>query len=280
MILSYFGTNLNQFEIAAEIRPHPEDRAVFPEGMVRYFQKFGLEAMVRVNGDAETLKALVSNGIPVIVETLLNPDDDIGHYRVTRGYDDSQGIFIFGDPYFGPEVPLATADLEHMWRAYNHRFIPVYLPEQESVVKAILGQEYDEQTNLQHALEVAQEAAAASPDDPQMWLNVGEIESGLGQYQAAADNWEQARTMGLPARTLWYIDWPVAAYNELGQYETAIALSEETLAGNPVSPELIYDEGIAYIGLGDQEKARERFELALNYDPGLVQAQQALESLE
>lgn len=279
IVLSYYGIFKTQFEVAAAIRPHKDDKAVFPEDILRYMGQFGLVGKVRVNGNTLLLKSLVSNGIPVITETLLKTDDDIGHYRVVRGYSDQEGVFILGDPYYGAAVPMSYSEFDQVWRAYNRRYLPIYRPDSEAVVKSVLGVDYDEHADFEGALKLAQEMTLSNPTDIQAWLNLGESYFGLGHYRQAAEAWERARATGVPFRTLWYITWPVTAYSKLGDYDRALALTEEVLAQNPVAPELIYERGQAYLGLGNREKAAEMFQLALSYDPNLDQARQALERL-
>lgn len=280
MVLSYYGIVKSQFEVAAAIRPHMDDKAVFPQDIIRYVRQYNLAGVVRVNGSADLLKSLVSNGIPVITETLLKPDDDIGHYRVVRGYDDQEGVFILGDPYYGAEVRMTYAEFDQVWRAYNRRYIPIYQPESELVVRQILGDDYDEQANFRGALAVAQNVAAANPGDVQTLLNVGESYFGLEEYRQATAVWEQARALGVPFRTLWYISWPATAYNKLGEYDKVIALTNEVFAQSPVAPELLYEQGVAYLGLGNRERAKELFQLALSYDPNVDRAQEELDSLQ
>ena len=91
MVLSYYGVEKTQFEIAAVLRSTNDDKYVRPEEIVDYLAGFGLRGKVRVSGDIDVLMRFVNNGIPVIVQTQLNPDEDIRHYLVVSGYDRAEG---------------------------------------------------------------------------------------------------------------------------------------------------------------------------------------------
>ena len=56
-------------------------------------------------------------------------------------------------------------------------------------------------------------------------------------------------------------------------------LSAGVLAHTPNIEELHYYRGRAYLGLGDADKARAEFELAVQYNPHYTEAVQALTDL-
>jgi len=97
MVLSYYGITVTQDEASFALRPHRDDKHVDAGQVSRYLDGFGLKALFREAGDAGKIKTLLSNGIPVMVAQWLLTGDDIGHYRVLRGYDDAQGVWINGD---------------------------------------------------------------------------------------------------------------------------------------------------------------------------------------
>ena len=71
--------------------PRRTTRTSSPRSWPRIARAQGLQALVRVNGNALRLKALLSAGIPVLVETWYEPkpNDGMGHYRLIVGYDDA-----------------------------------------------------------------------------------------------------------------------------------------------------------------------------------------------
>jgi hypothetical protein len=82
--MSYFGSKLSQADVAAVLRPYRDDKNVSPDEMAAYARARGLQAIVRVNGDADRLKRLLSAGVPVLLETWYEPkpNDGMGHYRL------------------------------------------------------------------------------------------------------------------------------------------------------------------------------------------------------
>ncbi|MCX7919397.1 MAG: rhomboid family intramembrane serine protease [bacterium] len=64
-----------------------------------------------------------------------------------------------------------------------------------------------------------------------------------------------------------------------GEYYSAITSFQKALALNPQSPEAVNALGLAYRQIGDVEKAREQFQLALILDPNFVPAKHNLETL-
>ena len=65
MGLSYFGSDASQDQLAAVLKGNQDDKNVSPHEMVALARSQGLEATARINGDFDTLRTLLSNGIPV-----------------------------------------------------------------------------------------------------------------------------------------------------------------------------------------------------------------------
>jgi tetratricopeptide (TPR) repeat protein len=279
--LSYYGVERTQFDIAPLVKGYEKDRNVSPEEMVAYLTKVGLQGRARLNGDPAVLMSLVSNGIPVIVgQWLERPHDGVlvGHYRVVRGYDRRAEVIIVNDPYTGPEVRFSYALFDERWRPFNRCYIPVYLPEQEALVRTILGADWEDQAMYQRALASAQREAEEIGDN-YAWFNLGDDYLAMGAYEKAADAYGRALEMGFPSHFLWYHYGPLEAHNALGEYQKVVSLSEEVLAQAPDVEEIRYQRGLAYLGLGEVEKAITEFELALRYNANYTMAIQALAGL-
>jgi len=279
--LSYYGIERTQFDIAPLVKGYEKDKNVSPEEMVAYLTRVGLRARARLNGDMTVLMALVSNGIPVIVgQWLKRPHDGVlvGHYRVVRGYDQGTGEIIVNDPYTGPEVRFSYALFDEYWRAFNRCYIPVYRPEQEAVVRAILGAGWEDEAMYQQAIASARKEVEERGDN-YAWFNLGDDYLAVKEYRQAADAYGRALEMGFPSHFLWYHYGPLEAYNALGEYQKVLALSGEVLAQAPDIEEVRYQRGLAYLGLGEVEKAKAELELAVRYNPNYVLAVRALASL-
>jgi len=277
MCLSYFGRAETQAEIAAILRPDPQDKNINPPEMAAYVRSLGLGAIARVNGRADVLKSLLSNGIPVIVEQWHVPEGDpgMGHYRLVRGYNEADGVFIAHDALTGPNERLSYAAFDEGWRVFNRAYVIVYPPERQRVVETLLGVDTDDGAMYHQAAARAEEEVNTS-GDVFAWFNLGSSYVGLGEYAAAADAYQHALDIGLPRRMLWYQFGPFIAYGALGEYQKVLDLSAGVLAHTPNIEELHYYRGRAYLDLGDAEKARAEFELAVQYNPHYIEAVQAL----
>ena len=91
--------------------------------------------------------------------------------------------------------------------------------------------------------------------------------------------YERAIEIGLPPRTFWYQFGPMVACNKVERYERVLELTGPVLARAPIE-ELRYQRSLAYLGLGEREKAEAEFRLALKYNPGYAEAEEALANLE
>ncbi|HLG71226.1 MAG TPA: C39 family peptidase [Chloroflexota bacterium] len=279
MVLSYYGISKRQTEIAPVLRPNPKNYSVRMDQIAGYLGQFGLESQPLIGGSLAQLKALVSNNIPVVVEDQLSIQEDYGHFRVVRGFDDAAGVLIFGDSYYGPTNRLSYGLYQELWKRHNDAFMPVFKPSEKPLVQAILGPDFDPATNLQHALSDAKQAVAAHPDDGFLWLDLGSDLYRANQLQDAQAAWEQARRRQLTQRTLWYTIWPAAVYNQVGEFQKALDVVAIPLATDPYNAEALLERGNAYKGLGNKERARADYALAADVDPSLVPAKQALQSL-
>jgi tetratricopeptide (TPR) repeat protein len=280
MVLSYYGVFKRQTEIAPVLRPNPKNFSVRMDQIAAYLGQFGLESQPLIGGTLSQLKALVSNNIPVVVEDQLSLQEDYGHFRMVRGFDDSAGVLIFGDSYYGPTNRLTYALYQELWKRHNYGFMPVFKPDQRALVQAILGRDFDPKQNLQDALAEAQQAAGDHPDDGYAWLNLGNDLYRAGELQGAKNAWERAQRLSITARTLWYTTWPAAVYNQLGQFQNALQVVAIPLATDPNNAEALLERGNAYRGLGNKDRARSDYALAYEIDPSLLPAKQALQSLQ
>ncbi len=117
MALSYFGIHESQAALGQDLRPYQnsqgdnDDKNVSLDELVQEAKKFGLLAYHRPNGSMQLLKQFVANGLPVIIDTNMTTSDDIGHYRVVKGYDDTSGVIIQDDSMQGHNVRFSYADM-------------------------------------------------------------------------------------------------------------------------------------------------------------------------
>lgn len=292
MLLSYFGRDETQMDIAPVVKPDPEDKNVSPGEMAAYAQGLGLGATVRVNGSLDRLKALLHAGFPVIVETWYVRDarDQLGHYRLVVGYDDAAQNFITYDSLKGPDVSIGYREMDELWHVFNRLYLVVYRPDQWDDLAAVLGPDVDDTAMYEGALERARTEAANPPSscveyaDCADWVtfshfNIGTNLSALGRHEEAASAYDQARQLGLHFRMLWYQFGPYESYYAVGRNDDVVALADATLATASNLEESYYWRGRARLALGDTEGARSDFRTALRYHEGWAPAQRALEEL-
>ena len=195
MNLSFYGSSLGQADIGAVLRQYPDDKNVSPEELVTFAQTQGYQAQMRVNGNADEARLFLSNGIPFLIETWLEPKphDGMGHYRLLTGYDDATQNWVAYDAYVStglvndqPDhyqgIYLPYAETEHLWAVFNHTYLLIYPAVQEPLVRSILGDAFDETVMWENALQTAQKAIADNPNDPYAWFNLGtdtRVQTGL-----------------------------------------------------------------------------------------------------
>lgn len=309
MTLSYFGVYQRQTDTAAFLKPDPEDRNVTPAEMVAYVQQFtDLEAVTRVNGDIDTLKRLLSNNIPVMIETGIDPPGEFswmewyGHYLLVVAYDDRQQTFWVYDSWLGTtnEVQMVTdengeviaqgsqtgdgrtlayATFDSYWRQFNRTYVAVYRPEQAPLVQGILGDQLQDDLMWQHSLERVSAELQAEPDNAFLWFNLGSVYTGQQNYDLAAQAFDQARQIGLPWRMLWYQFAPYEAYYHTGRYDDVINLATLTLDRRSYFEEAFYYRGLAYQALGNITLAQADWNEAVKFNPNYQLPQDALANL-
>ncbi|HKB88688.1 MAG TPA: C39 family peptidase [Patescibacteria group bacterium] len=253
MVLQYFGYDVPQTETKAHLRTSPDDKNVFINEISAYIKAdYGVDNKVLFNGDLKTIKTLVANGVYVVVEDWLHPNEDIGHVLIIRGFNDAEGVLIADDSYFGVGIkyPYSTWD-ETQWKPYNREFMPVYRHEKEDLVRAIVGENWDEKTMYKNSVVRNQNDANINPNDMYAWFNLGTSYYALGEYQKAKIAFEKSQAIGWPKRMLWYNIDPVKTYNKLQEYQKAIDTANLGLWYNSDFSELIQEIEVAKKGLSD-----------------------------
>lgn len=281
MLLQYFGYYVSQVETKAKLRSGDSDTNVFTYEIAEYISEdFGLESKLLFGGDIERLKSLLANGVYIVVEDWLHPFEDIGHVLVIRGYDDQKGVLIADDSFVGVGVEYEYETfLAGQWKPFNFEYLPVYRADKEEVVKAIVGEDWDEGKMYEGAVAKNRALVEINSEDMYAWFNLGTSYYGLGEYKQAGEAFLRARSLGWPGRMLWYQIQPVQTFNELGQYELALELANEGLRGNNSFAELHVEAARAYLGLGERERARSHVEAALGVSPTLDGARGLMEVL-
>jgi hypothetical protein len=150
MALSYWGWKGDQRDAAAFLKPNARDKNVMPYEMEAFVEEqAGLDAVVRVGGNLQTLKAFISSGMPVIVEKGFEGvgfDGWMGH---------AKSVFYVQDSYKGPDLPISYEDMISNWRAFNFTYIVIYPDERRQQVLDILGLNAYDNFNYRTAEQIA-----------------------------------------------------------------------------------------------------------------------------
>ncbi|KKT42464.1 MAG: hypothetical protein UW88_C0004G0021 [Candidatus Collierbacteria bacterium GW2011_GWD2_45_10] len=274
MALQYFGYSVTQEETKRALRTNPKDSNVFTYEIGNYLRNdFNIESRLMFNGNMMILKTLVTNGFYIIIEDWLHPFEDIGHNAIIRGFDDDMGVFIADDPFTGVGVKYKYSDFdEGQWKPFNREYLPVYRKEKESLLKAIVGENWDTTRMHLNAIRINELDVQKNPNDMYAWFNIGTSYYALGQYTKAKEAFERSRTIGWPMRMLWYQYQPVQTYNHLGEYDKALEMAAIGLSTYEAFSELHLELAIAHKGLGNLSKARVEVERAITLAPNFEQA--------
>ncbi len=285
MALSYFGINESQAVLGQALRPYEnatgdnDDKDVTMPEMAAEARTFGLLAYYRPNGNMQLIKRLIALGVPVIAETLMTADDDIGHYRVVKGYDNSSLSLIQDDSMQGHNVHFSFADFNAMWRQYNYQYLVLVPKNKQLQAEAILGKDLNPTTAWRETAATDRAALIANPSDVDSRFNLSIALYYLGEYQDSVNEFEQVQSQ-LPARTLWYQIEPLEAYYALGEYSRVISLADDILNnGDRAFSQLYILLGDIDRKLGNLQAAKTEFQSAVYYNTNLKAARKALESL-
>ena len=294
--LSYYGVKLTQAECGKALRPNQGtnnaansgDKHVSGEEILAYVQGKGFKINMVENGSFDTLRALLSAGIPVITQQWLLVGDEIGHYRVARGYDMASNVIIFNDSMAdGPKTVVSTATQDILWKGYDRRFFPVYTAKQEATVKAILGPDFDRATNIERATAAAEKYTETSPKDIDGWRNLGYLYYAQGDCKSALNVWEQHLTkMLVPGPNgpynhfLWYQMWPVECYNKVGNYQQVIKIAPNEITQAKIYAEMRYQYAFALVNTGRKTEAIDQLKKALLDDQYYTPATTLLDKLQ
>lgn len=274
MALSVLDEQWVQWDTAQYLKPNVEDRNVTPDEIADFVnEQTDVRGIARVNGDLETLKQLLANGFPVIIEVGLEPQGEVawlewyGHYLLAAGYDDaSQELWVYDSLVWdsinpllanGPNGrPYSYDELAQFWPQFNSAFVVMYDEAREDEVADILADDWDTELMWERTLSQTKRALLGNQDSAFTWFNLGTAYAETGDYSAAATAFDKAREIGLPWRMLWYQFAPYEAYFEVGRYDDVVMLADITLDGRPFFEESFYWRGRAQLALGNEASGR------------------------
>lgn len=272
MALSYYGIQKNQQELGDQLRPYQvpggdnDDKSVTLEELAEKAKEYNLIPYHRPNGNSDLIKQFIALDIPVITRTWLKEDEDIGHYRVIKGYDSVTQTFIQDDSLQGHNLRYTYAEFNRLWEKFGFEYLVLIPEDKKEIAEAILGEDTDEEKAWEKAVEFAKSQLAENPANIDAQFNVSVAYYKTGDYQKSVEAFEKVESR-LPFRTLWYQIEPIEAYYELGQYDRVFAITDKVLQNqNRAFSELYFIRGKIYQNQGNLEAAKQEFDKAVLYN--------------
>lgn len=198
MALSTFGVDVTQEVARVPLRGTNVLSGMGPQrvdGWVK--ENFGLRSVWRNNGTNDLLKRLVANGFaPMVTQWMQDPSiSRIAHWRVVRGYDDAASMFYVNDPMLGNMVGLSYQWFQNNWQPFSYRYMVIYDPKDESLVKSIIGDDWIDSKMRKNFYERTK-AEASAHDTSAAWLAFGEAAYGYGMFREAVSAFERGMALG------------------------------------------------------------------------------------
>ena len=273
--LVHFGYEDDQFRAATWLKPNYEDKNVSPWQMAEFVNtqipELPVYAIVRSGGTLEQLQTLMVNEFPVVIEKGYEPSgyDWMGHYLLLTGWDESLQQVNSMDSFKGPNTRYSYDDIERYWQHFNYKYIVLYTVDQEEELMALLGDDADEWQNHIKALEMARAEAIEDQDDAHAWFNMGSNFVSLGMYDAAAQAYDKAISLGLPWRMFWYQFGSFEAYYQTERYDDMIRIARQNQndGGGQYVEETYYYLGMAREGRGETGQGAAELHRRANLQP-------------
>ncbi|OGH08120.1 MAG: hypothetical protein A2W22_01535 [Candidatus Levybacteria bacterium RBG_16_35_11] len=285
MALRFYGISVSQQEIGEALRPYQipngdnDDKSVTLDELSEKSKEYGLIPYHRPMGNPDLIKQFIANDMPVIARTLTKPNEDIGHYRVIKGYNEGTAIFIQDDSLQNKNLEYSYTDFNEIWKKFNYEYLVLVPNDKQELAERILGENKDIKTAWQNAVKNSQNELAQNPNDTYAKFNLSVAYFNVGDYQRSVEEFEKVESF-LPFRTLWYQIEPIQAYFMLGNYNEVFQISDNILnTYNRAFSELYILRGKIYQNQGNIEMARLEFEKAVFYNSNLKEAKDLLESV-
>ncbi len=286
MYLQYLGQDASQEEIGKRLRPYQnpqgdnDDKSVSLEELADYARSLGLVTYHKPGGSIELLRSLTSHNIPVITRTWLNAQEDIGHYRIVRGYDDAAGHIIQNDSYQGVDLTFSYDEFLALWQPFQYEYLVIAEPNNKALIEKLIGAQDSNEVVWRRILVQANEQTAQEQTNPYPVFNKSVAHFYLGEYAQSVSTFESIAS-ALPGRMLWYQTEPIEAYVQLGNLDQVIALTDSILTNNNRGYSELYQiRAEAFLRNGQPEQARNEFEQALFYNVYYEAPKRSLKKLD
>jgi len=198
MALSTLGVDVNQETARLALRGTNVLRGMGPQGVGPWVQEnFDLRSTWRNNGTNALMKKLIANGfVPMVTQWMQDPTvSRIAHWRTVRGYDDAKGVFYVNDSMLGQMVPLSYDWFGRNWQSFAYRYMVIYRPEEEPLLKAVIGADWSD-SYVRQALYERAKSEAQAQNTNFAWLALGEAAYANGIFDEAVAAFERGFNTG------------------------------------------------------------------------------------
>lgn len=265
MALRFYGIEVSQEELGEALRPYQvasginDDKSVTLQELGNHARSYSLTPFHRPNGSPQLLRRFIAQGMPVIIRTWTTPTEDIGHFRVIKGYTDN--AFIQDDSLQGKNITYTEDELNTVWSKFHYEYLVLAEKEKVEEVTHILGADSDEK-------EAWRRASIKQGSDPTSQLNVVVALTNAGNYSEAVEVFREIPF--LPPRALWYNIEPFIALYETGNDDELLRRSSEIFeGGNRAYAELYVLRGAVYKRQGNSEAAELEYNNAIFYNKNI-----------
>jgi hypothetical protein len=200
MALSTLGVDVSQETARLALRGTDVRRGMGPQGVGPWVKEnWDLRSTWRNGGTVETIKTLVANGFaPMVTQWMQDPwVSRIAHWRTVRGYDDAKAVFYVNDSMLGNMVPLSYEWFGRNWQSFSYRYMVIYRPDDEKLLKAIMGPQVSDAV-MRRTLYERAKAEALTQNTNFAWLAYGEAAYSYGMFEEAVAAFEKGLSMGSP----------------------------------------------------------------------------------
>ncbi len=198
MALSVLGIDESQEVARLALRGTDVRRGMGPQGVGPWVdQRFGLKSMWRMSGTNDEIKQLVTNGFaPMVTQWMQDPTiSRISHWRTVRGYDDAKGVFYVNDPMLGNNVALSYSWFARNWQSFSYRYMVIYAPEDEPLLRSIIGERWNDYVMRQRHYE-RMRAEALAQGTSAAWIGYGEAAYQFALFEEAVTAIEKGLDLG------------------------------------------------------------------------------------
>lgn len=285
MALSYYGINKSQQELGEALRPYQnpqgdnDDKSVTLEEVAQKSKEYGLISYHLPNGDIQKIKQFINLGIPVIARTYLKKNEDIGHYRIIKGYDDTNQQITQDDSLQGKNLKYTYSEFNSLWEDFNYEYV-VLVPENKKLaVEKIIEEDLDSPTAWKKTIAKLEKKLQTDPTNTTTLFNLSVAKFNVGDYQGSVNAFEQVENK-LPFRTLWYQTEPIQAYYEAGNNQRVLQLTEKILSNqNRAFSELYILRARVFLKQNKASQAAEELAKAQIYNKNILIPQELLDQI-